>query len=52
MNVKLVKMIRDAAAGEPSTADVHPNEVEAYKRADWRIAPEPEKPEKQESKKK
>jgi len=35
-DVKLVRMVRDGE--EPTSADVHPDEVEDYKLADWRVA--------------
>lgn len=37
--VKLVKMVRDSEE-EPHTADVHPDEVENYKKGGWRVADE------------
>lgn len=33
--IELVKMVRDQA---PFTADVHPAEVENYKKGGWRVA--------------
>ena len=37
--VELVRMVRteEFARGGPTEADVHPAEVEAYRRGDWRI---------------
>lgn len=38
-DMALVRMVRDEgdAAGGPTVADVHPNEVENYRLGNWRV---------------
>lgn len=38
VETELVKMVREAADGGPTEADVHPDEVDNYKRGNWRVA--------------
>lgn len=38
MAEKLIRMIRDDAGDGPISADVHPDEIENYKLANWRIS--------------
>ena len=36
--MKLIKMVRDEHYGKPFSADVHPDEVENYKKGGFRVA--------------
>lgn len=36
----LIPMVRDERYTEPRTADVHPDEVETWKKYDWIVAEE------------